>query len=647
MKDLIKKILKEEVYNIFEDEDFDPFGHIGQESDDPEELGIDLEEDCVLGFSKSNSKLEWPYFNLPSGYSCPFATVCKNFPAKWEGPVKGGKFNKPSSWEKNIKPGPKAKHMCYAARAQGQYPGANIQAFSNLSLLNKHKGVDKKATLIVNSMRYHKLDNTDILRIHEAGDFYSQEYFDAWLEVARRLPNTLFYAYTTSLPFWISRKGQIPRNFKLIASMDEENEQTIYDNDLRYSKMVHDVEEARELGLRIDVDDSIAWGSDESFALLLHGPQPKGSEAAQSLKRNKDLGMYGKEGIMGKAKERNQKAKDALRDKIRKQLRGESFIRENDFGWINDIRANISCGQLTKLRKGDVVKVDGSFRDGRQYNFDDAVGVVRKSQNYTTARKQSYSDVDDYDTYMGMDENNGVASTGYVELAFDESWGEQGYSDRKTKPSLKDKVLNLFKKKDKSVNCDKYNCVKIWCKNLDTVSVVPMNRMVESILKEDMEYWGYDGKTLGPLDEDNEWGGTGRDLDMRGHREYSNNVYVHRNLNAPPYFSIKKAGGATGGKVIGYDTSIHLRDVRFIVGERGNKEVLPKEFGGEGKAKNVHAGAVGKHVSSGREYDTKGWRLVRYNPRAGHKSFIYADTEEPITSASEAILKNGKEVWVR
>jgi hypothetical protein len=635
MKNLIKKILREEIYNIFEDEEFDPFGHIGQESDDPEELGINLEEDCVLGFSKSNSKLEWPYFNLPSGYSCPFATVCKNFPAKWEGPVKGGKFNRPSSWEKNIKPGPKAKHMCYAARAQGQYPGANIQAFSNLSLLNKHKGVDKKATLIVNSLRYHKLDNTDILRIHEAGDFYSQEYFDAWLEVARRLPGTLFYAYTTSLPFWLARKNSIPKNFKIVASMDEENEQTIIDNGLRYSKMVHDVEEAKQLGLRIDVDDSIAWGSDESFALILHGPQPKGSEAAQSLKRNKDLGLYGKEGIMGKAKERNQQAKNALRDKIKRQLRGESYLRENDFDWISDVKANITCDQLTKLKKGDVVKVDGSYRDGRQYNFDDAIGIVRKAQNYTTARKRAYSDTEDYEVYMT--ENGGIARTGYVELAFDEQWGEQGYSADKKKPSIKDKILNLFKKKDDTVSCDKYNCTKIWCKHLDTVSVAPMNRMVESIIKEDMEYWGYDGDSLGPLKEiDDEWGSD--ETELSGHKGYDGYVFIHRNLHKPPYWSIKK--GKSGGPVIGYDTDILLSDVTFKV-QQGGKERVRREM-----KKNVHAGVVGKIQSTGGDYNTTGWTLVTYNPYK-NDTFVEYKTGKPIHNAREAILKNTKEVWVR
>ena len=98
-----------EVYNIFEEDEFDPFGHITDQSEgetELEELGFDLNKDCVLGFSKKNAKLEWPYFSLPAGYTCPFATFCKNFPAKWEGPIKGGKWKKPASWDKNVKSWP-------------------------------------------------------------------------------------------------------------------------------------------------------------------------------------------------------------------------------------------------------------------------------------------------------------------------------------------------------------------------------------------------------------------------------------------------------------------------------------------------------------------------------------------------------------
>ena len=269
---------------MFEDDTFDPFSHIESDSDvitDP----IDEKNDCVLGFSNGNSKLEWPYFSLPAGFTCPMATVCKNFAAE----PGGKKF----SDGKSILKGKDAEFLCYAARAQSQYPPVYKSAHRNFDLINgakKDGGVEAMARLILKSLRYHGLDNSKVFRIHESGDFYDDAYMKAWIAVASELPGTLFYAYTTSLPFWINNKGSIPKNLKLIASMDKNNAKTIMDNNLRYSIVVYSLEQAKELGLKIDVDDSLAWGSNDNFALLLHGGQHSGTDAAEAMKSIRKTG---------------------------------------------------------------------------------------------------------------------------------------------------------------------------------------------------------------------------------------------------------------------------------------------------------------------------------------------------------------------
>lgn len=55
-----------------------------------------------------------------------------------------------------------------------------------------------------------------IVRVHDSGDFFSQEYLDAWYEVARRNPEKAFYAYTKSLhlDLWSRRPG----NFNVVQS---------------------------------------------------------------------------------------------------------------------------------------------------------------------------------------------------------------------------------------------------------------------------------------------------------------------------------------------------------------------------------------------------------------------------------------------
>tara|TARA_R110002020_G_scaffold113236_1_gene260235 strand:- start:9292 stop:11391 length:2100 start_codon:yes stop_codon:yes gene_type:complete len=565
-----------EVYNIFEEEEeFDPFGHITDQSEgesELEELGFDLNKDCVLGFSKKNAKLEWPYFSLPAGYTCPFATFCKNFPAKWEGPIKGGKFKKPASWDKNVKPGPQAEIMCYAARAQGQYPGANVQAFKNLDLLKRMKTKEKMANLIIKSMEYHGLANTDILRIHEAGDFFSQDYLDAWIEVAKRMPQTLFYAYTVSLPYYMARKNSLPKNFKVIASMDKHNEKFIMDNGLRYSRVVGTEEEARALGLPIDVDDSIAWGSDDNFALVIHGSQPKGSEAAETLKQNRQSGLYDK---IKQAKQTNQQKKNILRDKLRQQLRSESFINEGKDGldWIMDTEPS-----------------------------DFGYGVYDSLKDAAISQLGDYDNISIEDTIVFEGDNFTVYA---VEIA----------SGREI-VTLKNQRTN---------------------KNSQIVIYDPLPPEWEKALppiREDLEYWGVDGNKMGPIKEDEDDEVTS----LRGHRDYDDWVFIHRNLNRPPYYSIK--AGKSGGPVIGYDTDIHLKDVLFKV-QKGGQSRVRKEM-----RKNVHAGVVGKIIDSGGEYNTDGWVLATYNPYE-HDTFVEYETEKPIYRAKEAVMKNEKEVWVK
>tara|TARA_R110001592_G_C13073893_1_gene742048 strand:+ start:84 stop:1055 length:972 start_codon:yes stop_codon:yes gene_type:complete len=266
-----------------EGENFDPFNHIDG-GDEVITEPFDKSEDCVLSFQPGNAKLEWPYFSLPAGYTCPFATVCKSFAAK-----AGQKFSDGTS----IKQGKEAEFRCYAARAQAQYPSANKSAFKNFDLLrdtNKEGGEVAMTQLIIKSFKHAGLEGTKVFRIHESGDFFSANYMKAWFEVAKTFPTTRFYAYTTSLEYWVSNRGSVPSNMKMIASMDKNNTEIIMSNNLRYSVVVYSAEQAGELGLKIDVDDSLAWGTDDNFALLLHGQQPKGSEAAEALKKIKSSG---------------------------------------------------------------------------------------------------------------------------------------------------------------------------------------------------------------------------------------------------------------------------------------------------------------------------------------------------------------------
>ena len=134
--------------------------------------------------------------------------------------------------------------------------------------------------------------NAGVVRLHSAGEFFSQDYFDAWVAIATSNPGILFYAYTKALPYWIKRLKEIPENLVLTASYGGRRDDLIEAYNLRSVRVINHPDEAN--GLEIDHDDSRSARPsfrNENFALLVHGINPKGSKAAEGIKRMKSEGV--------------------------------------------------------------------------------------------------------------------------------------------------------------------------------------------------------------------------------------------------------------------------------------------------------------------------------------------------------------------
>lgn len=242
-----------------------------------------------LYFGKGNAKLdklkekynkEVYTFSTMSGYTCPYAKECHS-KAVFNG----------ESWK--IQDSEYTQFRCFSASQEVIYRNVREQRIQNMYLVEvaARDGVSAATELIQKN-----LPNGDnyIVRVNVGGDMPTQNYFDAWIEVAKNNPNKIFYAYTKSLPFWVKRLGQIPSNFVLTASYGGHRDDLIEKYNLRYAKVVYSESEAFELGLQIDHDDSLAISGGDSFALLIHGIQPKGSEAGKALRELNGVGSYGK-----------------------------------------------------------------------------------------------------------------------------------------------------------------------------------------------------------------------------------------------------------------------------------------------------------------------------------------------------------------
>lgn len=176
-------------------------------------------------------------FNLPAGHSCPFAKDCKVMVDR-----QTGKFNIIGK-----------KYRCYASSAE-RFPGVRKSRWCNFEAMLNNEPIEipKKAKYI---------------RIHSSGDFFSQEYFDKWLDVCRANPDVRFWAFTKSIGFWVRRLDQIPSNLVLQASKGGKQDHLIEKYNLKYAEVFSDIKDVPK-GMPIDTDDKYAMSGNQSFALL-------------------------------------------------------------------------------------------------------------------------------------------------------------------------------------------------------------------------------------------------------------------------------------------------------------------------------------------------------------------------------------------
>ena len=106
------------------------------------------------------------------------------------------------------------------------------------------------------------------MRAHVGGDFFSQNYFDGWLELARRRPGCTIYFFTKSLPYLVARLDQLPPNVVYTASTGGKHDHLIEQHQLRAAVLVRSVEEAAQRGLEIDEGDRLACRPGPTFALV-------------------------------------------------------------------------------------------------------------------------------------------------------------------------------------------------------------------------------------------------------------------------------------------------------------------------------------------------------------------------------------------
>jgi len=222
--------------------------------------------------------------DMPSGYTCPGANLCKSMAVVGE----NGKAT--------IQDGPACQFRCFAASQEVLYPPCRKNRHHNMALIRGAKGSQEIAKLILASLPH----NAGVVRLHVGGDFFRLAYLKAMIQVAKSRPDVLFYGYTKSLHF-VKRVGgasALPPNLRLTLSIGGKYDSLIPQLvGMRTVKVVLTEEEAQKEGLELDHDDSKAVLQGGNFALLVHGSQPAGSVAGKMVYRyRRKMGGFGQYG---------------------------------------------------------------------------------------------------------------------------------------------------------------------------------------------------------------------------------------------------------------------------------------------------------------------------------------------------------------
>lgn len=170
----------------------------------------------IVSVSRKNKKLvpnaehKFLIWNIPAVKTCPFRTKhCEKF--------------------------------CYARKAETAYPDCLPARERNFRASMESDFVELMTAYIHKACSHASYRNAKevVVRIHESGDFYNQEYMDKWFAIASAcadIPNVRFMAYTKSVRYLVGRA--IPENVAIRYSVWDDTKQ-------------EDIELAEEMGLPI------------------------------------------------------------------------------------------------------------------------------------------------------------------------------------------------------------------------------------------------------------------------------------------------------------------------------------------------------------------------------------------------------------
>jgi hypothetical protein len=152
---------------------------------------------------------------------------------------------------------------CYAQKGNYRYPSVKKG-------LNKRYELSKTKNFVPMMNATITLERPTHVRIHDSGDFYSIEYLNKWLEIAKQNKDVIFYAYTKSIKFFINGL-KLPENLKIIFSEGSKTDNLIDTKKHRHAKIFKSAAELINAGyINASDNDLNAITNNKKVGLVYH-----------------------------------------------------------------------------------------------------------------------------------------------------------------------------------------------------------------------------------------------------------------------------------------------------------------------------------------------------------------------------------------
>lgn len=106
------------------------------------------------------------------------------------------------------------RNKCYARKAERLYPNVLPSRTENKIEADSNEFVNNMIFTIQKASK--RKGFTGLFRIHESGDFYNQQYLDAWKSIAKAFPDIKFLAFTKS--WQLDLQANKPNNLNIVYS---------------------------------------------------------------------------------------------------------------------------------------------------------------------------------------------------------------------------------------------------------------------------------------------------------------------------------------------------------------------------------------------------------------------------------------------